>query len=87
MAHDAPIYLQLNFPLDSMIEPFTRFGMMGALWGVQALCYLHVVRMIVGGVFDRYPQLKIVLGPLARDYLTGLDVWIIDIRIISDAAV
>jgi 5-carboxyvanillate decarboxylase len=72
VAHDAPIYLHPNFPADSMIEPYTRYGMMGALWGFQAECSLHVVRMILGGVFDRYPQLKIVLGHLGE----GLPYWL-----------
>lgn len=72
VAHHAPIYLHPNFPADSMIQPYAQYGMMGALWGFQADCSLHVVRMILGGVFDRYPQLQIVLGHLGE----GLPYWL-----------
>ena len=72
VAYDAPIYLHPNFPAESMIEPYSRYGMMGALWGFAAECSLHVVRMILAGVFDRFPKLQIVLGHLGE----GLPFWL-----------
>ena len=72
VACDAPIYLHPAFPAESMIEPYTRYGMMGALWGFGADTSLHVVRMIMGGVFDAFPKLKIVLGHLGE----GLAFWL-----------
>lgn len=72
VASDATIYLHPSFPADSMIEPYTKYGMMGALWGFQAECSLHVVRMILGGVFDQFPTLRIVLGHLGE----GLPYWL-----------
>ncbi|HEY4968406.1 MAG TPA: amidohydrolase family protein [Steroidobacteraceae bacterium] len=72
VAHDAPIYLHPNFPADSMIEPYARYGMMGALWGFAAECSLHVVRLILAGVFDQFPKLQIVLGHLGE----GLPFWL-----------
>ncbi len=72
VAHDAPIYLHPTFPADSMLEPYTKYGMMGALWGFQAECSLHVIRMILSGVFDRFPTLSIVLGHLGE----GIPYWL-----------
>ncbi len=39
---------------------------MGAMWGFGADTSLHAVRMIMGGVFDAFPRLKIVLGHLGE---------------------
>ena len=72
VAHEAPIYLHPNFPADSMIAPYSRYGMMGALWGFAAECSLHVVRLILAGVFDQFPKLQIVLGHLGE----GLPFWL-----------
>ncbi len=72
VAHDAPIYLHPTFPADAMIGPYSDYGMMGALWGFGAECSLHVVRMILGGVFDAFPKLRIVLGHLGE----GLPFWL-----------
>ncbi len=66
VAHDTPIYLHPTFPSDAMIEPYSRYGMMGALWGFGADTSLHAVRMIMGGVFDAFPTLQIVLGHLGE---------------------
>ena len=49
-----------------MIGPYSDYGMMGALWGFGADTSLHVVRMIMGGVFDAFPTLKLVLGHLGE---------------------
>jgi 5-carboxyvanillate decarboxylase len=38
----------------------------GAIWGFQAETGLHAMRLIVAGVFDRYPNLKIVLGHMGE---------------------
>ena len=72
VACDAPIYLHPTFPSDQMIRPYSDYGMMGALWGFGADTSLHVVRMIMGGVFDAFPTLKVVLGHLGE----GLSFWL-----------
>jgi 5-carboxyvanillate decarboxylase len=38
----------------------------GAIWGFQAETGLHAMRLIVAGVFDRYPNLKIVIGHMGE---------------------
>ncbi|NIB43399.1 amidohydrolase [Pseudomaricurvus alkylphenolicus] len=70
--HQAPVYLHPTFPPDSMINAYSDYGMMGALWGFQAECSLHVTRMILSGVFDRYPGLTMVLGHMGE----GLPYWL-----------
>ena len=72
VAYDAPLYIHPNFPPPSMVAPYSDYGMMGALWGFGAECSLHVVRMIMAGLFDRYPRLKVVLGHLGE----GLPFWL-----------
>ncbi len=71
-ALSAPIYLHPTFPSEVMIAPYVDYGMMGALWGFGADASLHVVRMILGGVFDRNPDLQVVLGHLGE----GLPFWL-----------
>ena len=72
VAHDAPIYIHPNFPSEAMIGPYSQYGMMGALWGFGAECSMHMVRLIMAGVFDRFPKLQIVLGHLGE----GLPFWL-----------
>ncbi len=69
---DTPVYLHPTIPSDAMIQPYSRYGMMGALWGFGADGSLHAVRMILGGVFDAFPTLKVVLGHLGE----GLPFWL-----------
>jgi 5-carboxyvanillate decarboxylase len=68
----APIYLHPTFPSESMEQPFERYGMNSAIWAFGAECSLHAVRMILGGVFDRYPELQIVLGHMGE----GIPFWL-----------
>ncbi len=72
VACDMPVYLHPTFPSDAMIKPYQDYGMMGALWGFGADASLHVVRMILGGVFDAFPALKVVLGHLGE----GMAFWL-----------
>ena len=72
VAHDAPLYIHPNFPPPAMVKPYADYGMMGALWGFGAECSLHVVRLIMAGVFDRFPKLRVVLGHLGE----GLPFWL-----------
>ena len=38
----------------------------GAIWGFQMETGLHAMRLIVGGVFDQFPDLKIILGHMGE---------------------
>ena len=54
-----------------MRGPYMDYGMIAAVWGFQAEAGLHALRLILSGVFDRHPDLKVVLGHLGE----GLPFW------------
>jgi 5-carboxyvanillate decarboxylase len=65
-ALDVPIYLHPNTPSPRMIEPFLERGLDGAIFGFAVETGLHALRLIVSGVFDKFPRLRIVLGHLGE---------------------
>jgi 5-carboxyvanillate decarboxylase len=65
-ALSVPIYLHPNTPPKAMIEPYLARGLEGAVFGFAAESGLHALRLIVAGVFDRFPRLQIVLGHLGE---------------------
>ena len=71
-ALDVPLYLHPNTPPASMIEPFLPRGLDGAIYGFAVETGLHLLRIIVAGVFDRFPRLKLVVGHLGE----GLPFWL-----------
>jgi len=74
----APIYLHPREPAPAMLQPFVDHGLVGPIWGFAADTGLHALRLIMAGIFDRFPKLQIVLGHLGE----GLPFFIdrIDIR-------
>jgi 5-carboxyvanillate decarboxylase len=65
-ACNAPIYIHPNTPSDRMIAPFLEAGLDGAIFGFGVETALHVLRLIVSGVFDRFPKLRIVIGHMGE---------------------
>jgi 5-carboxyvanillate decarboxylase len=65
-ALDRAIYIHPRSPSDGMVGPYRDYGLDRAIWGYGAETGLHAVRMILGGVFDRFPKLKIVLGHMGE---------------------
>ncbi|WP_147822407.1 amidohydrolase family protein [Salidesulfovibrio onnuriiensis] len=61
-----PLYLHPSTPAASMISPYIDLPLEGAIWGFAADCGLHALRLITAGVFDQFPDLKIVLGHLGE---------------------
>lgn len=61
-ALDAPIYLHPSGCSKDMIKPFVEAGLDGAVYGFACETGLHMLRIIVKGVFDRFPKLKMVIG-------------------------
>jgi 5-carboxyvanillate decarboxylase len=55
-----------------MIAPFLERGLDGAIFGFAVETSLHILRIIVSGVFDRFPKLRIVIGHLGE----GLPYWL-----------
>jgi 5-carboxyvanillate decarboxylase len=69
---DVPIYLHPNTPSARMYEPFAEWGLEGAIYGFAIETSLHLLRIILAGVFDRFPKLRLVVGHLGE----GLPYWL-----------
>lgn len=65
-ALDVPIYIHPRTPPRSWIAPFQERGLDGAIFGFGVDTALHVLRIIVAGVFDRFPKLRLVIGHLGE---------------------
>jgi 2,3-dihydroxybenzoate decarboxylase len=71
-ALDVPIYIHPTSPPKAMIQPFLDRGLDGAVFGFAVETGLHLLRIVVAGVFDRFPKLQIVVGHLGE----GLPYWL-----------
>jgi 5-carboxyvanillate decarboxylase len=54
-----------------MYAPFAEWGLEGAIYGFAIETSLHLLRIILSGVFDRFPKLRMVVGHLGE----GLPYW------------
>lgn len=71
-AADMPIYLHPREPAPSMVTPYLDYGLYFAGWGFAIECGLHAMRLIMSGVFDRFPRLRIILGHMGE----GIPYWL-----------
>ena len=70
---DVPIYIHPRVPARDMVKPYQQyFGLEAAAFGFPMDASLHALRLILSGVFDDYPRLKIVLGHMGE----GLPFWL-----------
>ncbi len=69
---NVPLYIHPQTPSRQMIQPFIERGLDGAIFGFAVETGLHLLRIIVAGVFDRFPKLQIVVGHLGE----GLPFWL-----------
>jgi 2,3-dihydroxybenzoate decarboxylase len=65
-ALDTPVYLHPNTPSRGMIGPLLDAGLDGAIFGFAVETGMHLLRLIVAGVFDRFPALRLVVGHLGE---------------------
>jgi predicted TIM-barrel fold metal-dependent hydrolase len=72
-ALNVPIYLHPTQPPRPVIEAsYSGFSLIvtemlaGAGWGWHIETAIHVIRLILGGAFDRYPKLQIVIGHIGE---------------------
>jgi predicted TIM-barrel fold metal-dependent hydrolase len=68
-----PIYLHPTQPPQAVVEasykgfaPQVSFMLANAGWGWHIETAVHALRMILGGVFDRYPELQVLIGHLGE---------------------
>ena len=72
-ALDVPIYLHPTQPPQAVIDasfagfaPAVTDALAGSGWGWHIETAVHVLRLIVGGVFDAFPKLQFVIGHLGE---------------------
>src|SRR5205814_9972338 len=71
-ALDVPIYLHPSVPMPAVMDAYYKdyakdFPMVvRAAWGYTVETATLAIRMVLSGVFDAYPKLKIVLGHLGE---------------------
>jgi uncharacterized protein len=68
-----PLYLHPTEPVRAVREayyegfsPAVTWFLSAAAWGWHAETALHVLRMVLGGVFDRHPRLQLVIGHMGE---------------------
>jgi 5-carboxyvanillate decarboxylase len=74
----APIYLHPRCPSDGLSAPFGDRRIQSAIWGFAVETGTHAMRLIVSGVFDRFPRLQFVLGHMGENlpyHLWRSDHW------------
>ena len=69
-----PIYLHPVGPPPDMIKPYLAYpGLSGSMLGYAHEVGLHAMRLICSGLFDKYPDLNIILGHLGE----ALPFWLL----------
>jgi len=68
-----PIYLHPTQPPTAVVDawyggfaPPVSYMLANAGWGWHIETAVHVIRLILGGVFDRYPRLQVIIGHLGE---------------------
>jgi uncharacterized protein len=68
-----PLYLHPTEPVPAVhdayyggLRPAVTWFLSAAGWGWHAETGLHVLRMVLGGVFDRHPELQLVVGHMGE---------------------
>lgn len=70
-ALDKPIYIHPRTPPDAMAPFYDVYSLSSGLWGFNSETGLHAMRLIMSGVLDRFPRLRIVLGHMGE----GIPYW------------
>jgi predicted TIM-barrel fold metal-dependent hydrolase len=67
-ALDVPIYIHPTDPPPAVMDVYYRDypAMITGSWGWQVETGTHLLRLICGGVFDRHPRLKIIVGHMGE---------------------
>jgi 2,3-dihydroxybenzoate decarboxylase len=61
-ANDAPIYIHPREPSPAMVQPFIDYDLLRGDLGFGVEVAFHTQAIINAGVFDRFPDLKLVIG-------------------------
>ena len=61
-----PIYLHPRDPFDSPLMLAGHHELSGATWAWTVETATHALRLVFGGVFDRYPKARLILGHMGE---------------------
>src|SRR5438445_13180636 len=81
-ALDVPLYMHPAVPHPAVIEVYYRDylkdypGLVNAAWGFTVETATQGIRLVLSGVFDAYPRLKMILGHLGESL--PFSAWRID---------
>ncbi len=78
-----PIYLHPNTPSRGLVGPLLERGLEGAIYGFGVETGMHLLAIVTSGVFDRFPQLRIVVGHLGA----ALPFWLFRLDYMHRASV
>ncbi|WEK47752.1 MAG: amidohydrolase family protein [Candidatus Andeanibacterium colombiense] len=81
-ALDRCIYIHPRAASDTLKGPLQDYGMDSAMWGYGVEVGTHAVRMMAGGVFDAFPNLKICIGHMGE----AVPFWIWRINFMNSRA-
>lgn len=64
---DVPIYIHPTDPPQAVTDIYyNNYSPLVTGWGWQVETGTHLLKIIVGGIFDRYPKLKIIVGHMGE---------------------
>ncbi|MEZ5893327.1 MAG: amidohydrolase family protein [Parvularculaceae bacterium] len=78
-----PLYIHPATPPDSMIDPMLEAGLDGAIFGFGVETGMHLLRLMTAGVFDRYPDLQVIVGHMGE----ALPYWLYRLDYMHQASV
>jgi 2,3-dihydroxybenzoate decarboxylase len=84
-ALDVPLYMHPAVPHKAVVEAYYKDyleqfpGLISAAWGFTVETATQGIRLVLSGVFDAYPRLKIILGHLGESLPFSL--WRIDMAL------
>jgi predicted TIM-barrel fold metal-dependent hydrolase len=65
-ANDAALYIHPTIPPKQWSQPYEFRGFGGALAGFSHEVWMHVMGLIMSGAFDRFPNLRVVIGHMGE---------------------
>jgi predicted TIM-barrel fold metal-dependent hydrolase len=64
---EVPLYIHPRAPSPAMAAAYRKYHLEHAIWGYAVEVGLHALRLIVSGVFDRYPKLHVIIGHMGEN--------------------
>jgi predicted TIM-barrel fold metal-dependent hydrolase len=63
---DVPVYLHTSYPSIPQLKTSYGWALSGAPFGFGIETAMSMMRLVLSGIFDKYPNLKIILGHLGE---------------------